>query len=153
MDKKFDLESTIAFPTDHMRRIIVAAREEKSILEVPLYDGSDKGDKVFNTLTVIGRVMAPNERVPSDAATGKEALAGLKRWPVTVSYFERGAHTADQPPLYAIKFELYENGISRSLMLDYNDFAISGELTSIDIRDSKPCRDGRTDDGDGGRKR
>jgi EipB-like len=153
MDKKFDLESTIAFPTDHMRRIIVAAREEKSILEVPLYDGSDKGDKVFNTLTVIGRVMAPNERVPSDAAAGKEALAGLKRWPVTVSYFERGAHTADQPPLYAIKFELYENGISRSLMLDYNDFAISGELTSIDIRDSKPCRDGRTDDGDGGQKR
>jgi hypothetical protein len=140
VDKKFNLESTIAFPTDHMRRIIVAAREEKSILEVPLYDGSDKGDKVFNTLTVIGRVMAPNDRVPSDAAAGKKALAGLKRWPVTVSYFERGAHTADQPPLYAIKFELYENGISRALMLDYNDFAISGELTTIDIRDSKPCR-------------
>jgi hypothetical protein len=140
VDKKFNLESTIAFPTDHMRRIIVAAREEKSILEVPLYDGSDKGDKVFNTLTVIGRVMAPNDRVPSDAAAGKKALAGLKRWPVTVSYFERGAHTADQPPLYAIKFELYESGISRALMLDYNDFAISGELTTIDIRDSKPCR-------------
>jgi hypothetical protein len=139
-DRKFDLEPAIAFPTDHMRRIIAAAREEKSILEVPLYDGSDKGDKVFNTLTVIGRVIAPNERVPSDAAAGKEALAGLKRWPVTVSYFDRGAKTADQPPVYAIKFELYENGISRALMLDYNDFAISGELTSIDIRDSKPCR-------------
>src|SRR6266852_3566322 len=84
VDKKFDLEPAIAFPTDHMRRIIVAAREEKSILEVPLYDGSDKGDKVFNTLTVIGRVIAPNDRPPSDAAAGKEALAGLKRWPVTV---------------------------------------------------------------------
>ena len=139
-DKKFDLEPTIAFPTDHMRRIIVAAREEKSILEVPLYDGSDKGDKIFNTLTVIGRVIAPNDRPPSDAAAGKEALAGLKRWPVTVSYFDRSAKTGDQPPVYAIKFELYENGISRALVLDYNDFAISGELTSIDIRDSKPCR-------------
>jgi hypothetical protein len=139
-DKKFDLEPTIAFPTDHMRRIIVAAREEKSILEVPLYDGSDKGDKIFNTLTVIGRVIAPNDRPPSDAAAGKEALAGLKRWPVTVSYFDRSAKTGDQPPVYAIKFELYENGISRALVLDYNDFAISGELTSIDIRDSRPCR-------------
>ena len=139
-DTKFDLEPAIAFPTDHMRRIIVAAREEKSILEVPLYDGSDKGDKIFNTLTVIGRVIAPNDRPPSDAAAGKEALAGLKRWPVTVSYFDRSAKTGDQPPVYAIKFELYENGISRALVLDYNDFAISGELTSIDIRDSKPCR-------------
>src|SRR5271165_6630970 len=68
MDRKFDLEPTIAFPTDHMRRIIAAAREEKNILEVPLYDGSDKGDKVFNTLTVIGRAIAPHERPPSDAA-------------------------------------------------------------------------------------
>jgi hypothetical protein len=139
-EKKFDLEPAIAFPTDHMRRIIAAAREEKTILEVPLYDGSEKGDKVFNTLTVIGRVIAPDARIPSDAAAGKEALAGLKRWPVTVSYFDRGGKTGDKPPVYAITFELYDNGISRALTLDYNDFAISGELTSIDVRDSKPCR-------------
>jgi hypothetical protein len=25
-------------------------------------------------------------------------------------------------------------------MLDYNDFAISGELTSLEIRETKPCR-------------
>ena len=43
------------------------------------------------------------------------------------------------PPVYSIAFELYENGISRALMLDYNDFSIRGELTSIDIRDTKPC--------------
>ena len=51
----------------------------------------------------------------------------MKGWPVTVSYFNKDAKT-DQPPVYAIKFELYENGISRALVLDYNDFAISGEL-------------------------
>jgi hypothetical protein len=138
-DSKFEIGIAVAFPTDHMRRIIAAAREEKSILELPVYDGSDKGEKVFNTLSVIGRAIAPNERVPTDAAADKAALAGLKRWPVTVSYFDKEAKT-DQPPVYAIKFELYENGISRALVLDYNDFAISGELTSLDLRDSKPCR-------------
>jgi hypothetical protein len=25
-------------------------------------------------------------------------------------------------------------------MLDYNDFAISGELTSLELRNSGPCR-------------
>jgi hypothetical protein len=139
-EKKFDLEHEIAFPTDHMRRIITAARAEKSILEVPLYDGSDKGDKVFNTLTVIGRVIAPNERPPVDAAAGKAELSGLKRWPVTVSYFDRSGKPGDQPPVYAIKFELYENGISRALVLDYNDFAIAGDLTSLDLKENKPCR-------------
>ena len=36
----------------------------------------------------------PNERVPTDAAAGQQALAGLKRWPVTVSYFDRAAKPA-----------------------------------------------------------
>jgi hypothetical protein len=139
IDKTFDLESAMAFPTDHMRRIIAAAREHKTILEVPVYDGSEKGEKVYNTTTIIGSEIAPNERVPNDAAAGKPQLAGLKRWPVTVSYFDRDAAGGDQAPVYSIKFELYENGISRALVLDYNDFAINGELTALEIRDSKPC--------------
>ena len=67
-------------------------------------------------------------------------LAGLKRWPVTVSYFDQAAKPGEQAPIYSIKFELYENGISRALLLDYNDFVISGELTSLEIRDTKPCK-------------
>jgi hypothetical protein len=140
-DKTFDLETAMAFPTDHMRRIIEAARADKTILEAPVYDGSDKGEKVYDTLTVIGRAIAPDERAPTDAAAGQLALAGMKRWPVTVSYFDRAkAGGGEQTPIYSIKFEMYENGISRALMLDYNDFAIAGELTSLEIRDSKPCQ-------------
>ena len=140
VEKKFDVDAAITFPSDHMRRIIEAAREGKTFLEVPIYDGSDKGQKVYNTLTVIGRLIASNERIPADAAAGKESLASLKRWPFTVSYFDKAAKGGDQAPIYSIKFEAYENGISRALMLDYNDFAISGELTSLEIRDTKPCK-------------
>jgi hypothetical protein len=140
-EKKVALDAAIVFPTDHMRRVIEAAREGKSILEFPVYDGSETGEKVYNTLTVIGQVIGPNERAPTDAAAGQQALAGLKRWPVTVSYFEKGnKSTGEQAPIYSIKFELYENGVSRALLLDYNDFAISGELTSLDLKDVPPCR-------------
>jgi hypothetical protein len=137
-DKKLDLEATIVFPTEHVRRILDAARENKSVLEFPIYDGSESGEKVYNTLTVIGREIGP-ERAPTDAANGLEALAGMKRWPVTVSYFEKSEKTGEQIPVYAISFELYENGISRALMLDYNSFAISGELKTLEIKDTKPC--------------
>jgi hypothetical protein len=140
-EKKLDLDAAIVFPTDHMRRVIEAAREGKSILEFPVYDGSETGEKVYNTLTVIGQTIGPNERAPSDAAGGQQALAGLKRWPVTVSYFEKGTKsTGEQAPVYSIKFEMYENGVSRALLLDYNEFAISGELTSLDLKDIKPCK-------------
>jgi hypothetical protein len=139
-EKHFDLDRIIAFPTDHMRRIIQAARSEQPLLDVPVYDGSEKGEKVYQTLSVIGHTIAPGERTPDDAAANNEALRTLKRWPVTVSYFDRAAKNSDQPPLYSIKFELYENGISRALMLDYNDFVISGELTSLEVRNAQACR-------------
>jgi hypothetical protein len=138
-DSKLSIDRAIVFPTEHVRRIIDAARAGKSILEFPVYDGSEKGEKIYNTLTVIGRMIPPHERVPTDAAAGLAALAGLSRWPVTVSYFDRAGSTGEQTPVYAITFELYENGISRALLLDYNDFAISGELTSLEIKDVKPC--------------
>jgi hypothetical protein len=137
--RKVDLDATIVFPTEHVRRIIEAARQGQTILEFPIYDGSETGEKVYNSLTVIGREIGPGERDLADAASGNDVLAKLRRWPVTVSYFERNKPAGEQTPVYAISFDLYENGVSRTLVLDYNDFSISGVLKNIELKDSKPC--------------
>jgi EipB-like len=138
-DKRFDLDAAVAFPTEHMRRIIQAARDGKSVLELQVYDGSESGERLYNTLTVIGHVIPPGERKPDDAAVNQPALEGLKRWPVTISYFDKTKQGDEQKPVYAITFELYENGISRALSLDYGDFTISGEMTALELRDTKGC--------------
>ena len=139
--KTLDLDAKIVFPTEHMVRVIAAARDGKSILDFPVYDGSDTGDKVFDTLTVIGRKVGPNERQHDDAAATEGKLAGVPRWPVTISYFDKTkkSENNEQTPAYAIGFELYENGISRALVLDYNDFVVSGKLSSLEIKEPKPC--------------
>jgi hypothetical protein len=140
--KSFSLDAGLAFPAEHMRRIIEAAIAGKNILEFPVYDGSETGQKTFNTLTVIGHEIAPGEKpAKNDAAADNAELAKLRRWPVTISYFERTA-TADngeQTPSYSIGFELYENGVSRALSLDYGDFVVSGEMSQFDLREPKPC--------------
>jgi hypothetical protein len=142
-EKKFTVPNTAVFPTEHMRRIIAAAREGKSVLEFPVYDGSESGEKLYNTLTVIGRLIEPGDKAPGDASAKIPALAKLARWPVTISYFDRTDKKSEQggeeTPVYSISFELYENGISRSLTLDYTDFTISGEMTSLEMKNSKPC--------------
>jgi hypothetical protein len=131
---------TAVFPSEHMRRIIAAAREGKTLLELTVYDGSETGDKVYQSLTVIGKKIAPNEQAPTDAAAGQAAVAGLDRWPVTISYFDRSQEgKGEQTPVYAISFEAYENGIARALVLDYGDFTVSGELTSLEMKNAKPC--------------
>ncbi len=137
--KRFSAGAAV-FPTEHMRDILAAAHAGKSLLQLNVYDGSDNGQKVYQSLTVIGRKIAPNERKPTDAAGSQSALADLERWPVTISYFEKTEQTGEQTPVYSISFELYDNGISRALVLDYGDFAVSGDMTSLELRDTKPCR-------------
>jgi hypothetical protein len=139
-NKQFDIDQAVVFPTEHIRRILIAARAGQTVLEVPVYDGSETGEKLYNTLSVIGQPIAPGERKPSDAAAGQAALEGMTRWPVTVSYFDKSKQGGEQTPVYSIRFELYENGVSRALLLDYGDFAISGTMTSLEMRDSAPCR-------------
>jgi hypothetical protein len=138
--KSFDAGAGVVFPTDQMRRVIAAARDGKTFLQMPLYDGSDDGLKVFDTTTIIGQPIKPSERVPTDAAAGKSELKGLTRWPVTISYFERNKKEGEKTPAYALSFELYDNGISRALTIDYNDFVLSGELSALDIKAADACK-------------
>jgi hypothetical protein len=137
--KSFELESEIVFPSEHMRRIIVAAQEGKSLLELPVFDGSETGQRVYNTLTVIGHEI-DQQKTPDDAAARIPELATLKRWPVTISYFDRGKQSGEQTPVYAIGFELYENGISRALSLDYGDFVVAGGMSQLELKKQKACK-------------
>jgi hypothetical protein len=139
--KTLDIDGAVVFPTEHMVRIIEAARTGKNILDFPVFDGSDTGDKVYDTLTIIGRKLGGGDRKHDDAAAIEPKLAAIPRWPVTISYFEKGKRqeSTEQTPVYAISFELYANGISRALSLDYNNFVVDGKLSSLEIKDPKPC--------------
>jgi hypothetical protein len=141
--KTFTLDGSTVFPTEQIRRIIAAAKDGKSLLELTVYDGSDNGEKVYNTLTVIGQSIPGDRSIEApDPSTTNDAMKSLTRWPVTVSYYDHDAKAKDgeQTPVYAMSFELFENGVSRALVLDYNDFVISGALGKFDVKNSKPCK-------------
>lgn len=141
--KTFTIDGSTVFPTEQIQRIIAAAKDGKSVLELTVYDGSDNGEKVYNTLTVIGQPIPGDRTIASpDPATTNDQMKLLTRWPVTVSYYDRDAKAkeGEQTPVYAMAFELFENGVSRALVLDYNDFVIAGVLGKFDVKDSKPCK-------------
>jgi envelope integrity protein B len=141
--KTFTLDGSTVFPTEQIQRIIAAAKDGKSLLELTVYDGSDNGEKIYNTLSVIGQAISGDKANASpDPSTTNEQMKQMTRWPVTVSYYDRDAKTkeGEQTPVYAMSFELFENGVSRKLVLDYNDFVISGALGKFDVKDAKPCK-------------
>jgi hypothetical protein len=126
------------FPTEHLKSVIAAARDGRSNVAVKVYDGSDDGRKIYDTLAFIGHRIEPGTRPDLEEAARKEPLASLARWPVTISYFTAG--TGDQTPIYVISFELYENGISRALKIDYGDFALRGDLQQLEVLDTSACQ-------------
>ena len=102
-------------------------------MQARVYDGSDTGKKVFETLTVIGKeASAPT---PETAFAG--ALGKVRRWPVTVSYFDEAAK--DAPPEYVLSFDLYENGVSGTLKLDYGAFALTAKLSKLELLPTPTC--------------
>jgi hypothetical protein len=98
-EKAIKLDRQVVFPTEHMRRIIAAARAGKILLELPVYDGSESGQKLYDTLTVIGRTIAPDQRQPTDAAAGKAARGAGGGWAVTKNGARRVAAMADHDQL------------------------------------------------------
>ncbi len=127
-------DTPILFPTEHLKRIIDAARAGEAMLEARVYDGANDGDKVSDTMTLIGKPLVTP--VPEKAAQ-VDVLKGMRRWPVSVSYFEAGKK--DGQPIYVLSFDLYENGISRALKLDYGEFALKGELVELAFSSTAAC--------------
>ncbi|WP_414471256.1 cell envelope integrity EipB family protein [Microvirga sp. M2] len=119
------------FPTDHMRRLIETARKGEHTYSARVYDGSDDGKKVYETLSVIGSRIEPGAEQNVEEPARQEALATVPRWPMTISYFEEGK--GDREPAYTISFELYDNGVARALKINYGEFALKGDLKSLEI--------------------
>jgi EipB-like len=132
--QKFELDRNVVFPTEHLRRILAAAETGQNLLEVSVFDGSETGEKVYETTTYIGHPLAG----PAvEMAAHIPELDNMRRWPVSISYFESGQK--DNPPSYILSFDLYENGISRALRLDYGDFVLAGEMSSLELLPAAAC--------------
>lgn len=127
-------DSDALFPNAQMKAVIEAAKAGKSTLSVRLYDGANTGKDVYDTLSVIGKRI---EAKPSEAPLQTEAFQKLARWPVTISYFKVGS--GETTPSYTISFELWENGVTGAVRLDYGAFALRGTLTRLDLLPAQDC--------------
>lgn len=127
-----DLDGSTVFPTNQTKMLIDAARAGQRTLAVKVFDGSEQARKVYDTFAVIGKEASHDTDSQVEEPLRKAGWDRLRRWPVSVSYFEAGQADSQQP-LYVISFELLENGVSRALKLNYGDFDLRGELTRLDV--------------------
>ncbi|MDH7794515.1 MULTISPECIES: cell envelope integrity EipB family protein [unclassified Beijerinckia] len=134
MPKRSDADVDVTFPTAQMLHSIIAARAGETAMEMKIYDGSDGGDKVYHTLNIFGhRSQEPLTDPTKDVA----AMKGMARWRTNVSYFDNAK--ADANPSYKMAFQMWDNGISSDLVLDYGDFALKGTMSKLEMLPESPC--------------
>lgn len=129
----FTLPAKVYLPTQHTRAMLASAERGENLLSAEIYDGSPDGRKIYQTLTVIGAPVKHDSQTPPPSP----ALAELKRYPVVTSYFEVAKN--DRLPAYTLSFDLYENGVSTALRLNYGNFALKGKLLTVELLPQKPC--------------
>ncbi len=137
--KKLKLPDDIYFSMQHAETLINAAKQGKTLFNANLYDGSEKGDKYYETTTVIGKKFAPGPSKELADFKDSNKLAGLQSWPVSISYFEPGKAHQDSAPAYELAFRYYENGVTSDLKIDYGEFAIKGTLKELSFLEAGKC--------------
>lgn len=129
----------VLFPTQHTQEIIAEAEKGAATLGANVFDGSSDPGKTYATLTVIGGELKASPELEQPAREGP--LANAHRWPIRVSYFDatEKAKSGESTPLYTMGFDLYDNGVSRALRIDYGDFVLDGVLKEIEFLPDTPC--------------
>lgn len=131
-EAKVAFKPEVIFPTEHLLKVIAAAEKGDTVLAGEVFDGSETGDKTYATSTIIGEPI-------SGAPEGPAASVGTtRRWPVTVAYFD-ASQGGDLTPEYSIGFDLFDNGVSADLRMDYGEFALQGDLTHFEALPTTPC--------------
>lgn len=129
-ETRIELDKT-QFPTRHLVDLLERAARGETFYETTIFDGSDGGDQVMTTTVIVGKPDANEKADPERAALG--SLATQKSWPVTIAYFDPEATGGEELPVYRISFKLYANGITRSILMDYGDFSMTGQLVDLSL--------------------
>jgi hypothetical protein len=135
--KRAVLAPGAVFPVLHQVELTRAARAGKKRLRAVIFDGGDDS-AAYDAIAFIGAEIPPRDRAGGIEGSGVAALASLRSWPVSVSYYKQGG-SGEETPDYQVSFEMFDNGVSGDTKLDYGDFALSGKLTRLDFHTAKPC--------------
>lgn len=138
--KSLNIQRSVVFPVEHSIRLLEAANQGKTLFTVDLYDGSDKGEKVYATTAALGAKIPPGVNASLEKAQSADSLDDLSAWPVSLSYFELDkGKRRDAVPNYELSFLYFENGVSRKLFIDYGTFSMRGKLVKLEMLPQKAC--------------
>ena len=127
-----DFDEPVLTPVAHLRAVLDTARAGGERHAATIFDG-DRETPVFLAVTRI----TPVEDPQPVAAKGAEALDQMARWAIDSVYYQPQQNEGGEGsvPQFAFSAMLFENGIVDDLTLDYMDFSLKGQMSSLELRE------------------
>ena len=133
--RSFELPAGTLFPTTHLALIIRHARDGDKSVSYSVFDGA-RLDGAFQVNAVIGR---PPRGAGAPAVRGDVGLLrNQPSWGVRLAFFAAGDQGTANPE-YELALDLLGNGIARSMLLDYGEFAVDARLVQIQALPRPRC--------------
>ncbi len=133
--RSFELPAGTLFPTTHLALVLKHAREGDKSVSYKVFDGA-RLDGAFQVNAVIGR--PPRSTAGTPPIRGDVSLLrNQPAWGVRFAFFANGDQGAQ--PEYELALDLLGNGIARSMLLDYGDFAVDAHLVQIQALPRPKC--------------
>ncbi len=142
--KQVTISGNTLFPIAHSKAVLTAARAGKAIFPSAFYDGSETGEKVYQTTAAIGKQSAAvdvlkttNNPTPLDLAKTAES------WPIAMSYFDAAKKNEDGQPSFEMSYRFHLNGVTSKFLIDHGDFAFQGTLSQLIFNAPAGCGNGK----------
>ena len=133
--RSFELPAGTLFPTTHLALIIRHARDGDKSASYSVFDGA-RLDGAFQVNAVIGRSPRTTGAPPVRGDVG--LLRNQPSWDVRLAFFAAGDQGTANPE-YELALDLLGNGIARSMLLDYGDFAVDARLVQLQALPRPRC--------------
>ncbi len=136
-EKVVKLDGDTLFPSQHLQVILDAALANRRFISADIYEGAGTGEETDSASAAIGKALQNGPQGP--------LRAGIRHWPVSVGYFDRGKQRdgkddlGEELPSYQMRFTLYENGVTNDLIMDYGTYALAGSLEAIEQLATPKC--------------
>jgi EipB-like len=135
-EKTFALQSGALFPMHHQQKLVEAAINGRNSDKTTIFNGSEN-EHTVDVLTTIGRKATPSAAVQAEGQAAA-LLKAMASWPVNMGYYPSNEPQAEIPA-FQVSFDMYENGVTTNLLLDYGDVVLRGRLVELELLQPSPC--------------
>ncbi|MEM7446126.1 MAG: DUF1849 family protein [Pseudomonadota bacterium] len=120
------------FPTEHSLELLERAEAGDRFYVANVFDGSDELG-----VSEVSSIIGPSFESSEEDTELQSPLLLRPGWPVSMAYFSQSQQTSE--PDVELRVEVLDNGVVRTMRLDYGSFAMDADLVFLEPIDQSSC--------------